>query len=68
VLQLPEGVPDAAIAQEARKGGLAPEPLSPWFSPGTRPSSGLLLGVATANEAQIPAACERLHRLIGKLS
>ena len=66
VLRLPEGTPDVAIAQEARKGGLAPEPLSKFFDPGGRSSPGLLLGIATAPEAQLTAACERLHRLIRK--
>lgn len=68
VLRLPDGVPDVAIAREARTCGLAPEPLSAWYSPGGRPSSGLLLGVATINEAELPAACQRLHRLIGEFS
>ncbi|MBF5043805.1 PLP-dependent aminotransferase family protein [Aggregicoccus sp. 17bor-14] len=66
VLRLPEGAPDAAIAQEARRSGLAPEPLSRFFSPGSRASPGLLLGIATAPDAELPAACERLHRLIRK--
>jgi GntR family transcriptional regulator / MocR family aminotransferase len=66
VLRLPEGAPDTAIAQEARRGGLALEPLSAWFSPGSKVSPGLLLGVATAPEAKLPAACERLHRLLRK--
>jgi GntR family transcriptional regulator/MocR family aminotransferase len=68
VLRLPDGVSDVAIAHEARTCGLAPEPLSAWFDPGTRPSPGLLLGVATVNEAQLPAACQRLHWIIRKFS
>jgi GntR family transcriptional regulator/MocR family aminotransferase len=68
VLRLPDGVSDVAIAHEARTCGLAPEPLSAWFDLGTRPWPGLLLGVASVNEAQLPAACQRLHRIIRKFS
>ncbi|HEY0505772.1 MAG TPA: PLP-dependent aminotransferase family protein [Lysobacter sp.] len=66
LLRLPEGTDDVAICREAQAFGLAPVPLSAWHSPaGPRPP-GLLLGVSTAVEAQVPAACERLHRLIAK--
>jgi GntR family transcriptional regulator / MocR family aminotransferase len=68
LVRLPEGVPDVAVAQEARAWGLAPEPLSTWFDPGGMRQSGLLLGIATTDEARLPAACERLHALIGKFS
>jgi GntR family transcriptional regulator / MocR family aminotransferase len=68
VLRLPHGAPDVAIAQEARTIGLAPEPLSKWFHQSSSPSSGLLLGVATANEAGVDAACEHLHMLIRRFS
>ena len=64
VVHLPDGVSDIAVAKNALEHGMAPSPLSPWFSPGTKSVSGLLLGVATVNEAQISAACEQLHRLI----
>jgi GntR family transcriptional regulator/MocR family aminotransferase len=66
LVPLPDAVPDVAVAREARAWGLAPEPLSRWFQPGGGHRSGLLLGIATADEAQIPAACERLHELIGR--
>lgn len=66
VLRLPEGTPDLAIAHEARQFGLAPEPLTRWFDARSRPDAGLLLGIATANEARIPDASRRLHELIGK--
>ena len=65
VVHLPDGVSDVGIAQSALGHGLAPSPLSPWFSPGTDQESGLLLGVATVNEEQVSAACQQLHQLIG---
>jgi GntR family transcriptional regulator / MocR family aminotransferase len=68
LVRLPEAVPDVAVAREARSWGLAPEPLSTWYHPGGVRPSGLLLGIATAEEAKLPDACERLHELIGKFS
>lgn len=68
LLRLPEGVSDTAIAHEARAHGLAPAPLSRWFSPSGVRESGLLLGVATASEERIDDACHRLHQLIVKFS
>lgn len=64
VMRLPTGVSDTMVCRKARELGLAPSPLSPWFVPGTNSESGLLLGVATASEEQIPAACEQLDGLI----
>ena len=65
VVHLPEGVPDVSVARHALANGLAPSPLSSWFSPGTAAESGLLLGVATVTERQLPAACRQLHQMIG---
>lgn len=65
VLHLPDGVSDVSVAQHALAKGLAPSPLSSWFSPGTAAESGLLLGVATVTERQLPAACRHLHQMIG---
>ena len=64
VMRLPVGVSDTMVCQKALELGLAPSPLSTWFVPGTNPESGLLLGIATVSEEQIPAACEQLDRLI----
>ena len=66
LVRLPDSVPDVAVASEARTWGLAPEPLSNWFHPDGPRHSGLLLGIATADEAKLPAACERLHELIAR--
>lgn len=68
VVKLPDGADDKRIAQEAYAYGLAPAPLSIWYcSPSTR-RSGLLLGVATAIERQLPNACERLRSLMVKFA
>lgn len=68
VLQLPDGADDKAITREAYAYGMAPAPLSVWYgAPGTA-RSGLLLGVATAIEAQQATACRRLGELIQRFS
>lgn len=64
VVRLPKGVSDISVARSARSQGLAPSPLSSWYSPDTQAESGLLLGVATLDETHIPAASEHLHQLI----
>lgn len=66
IVRLPDGTDDAAICREAHAFGLAPVPLSAWYSPTGVRRAGLLLGVSTVTEAQLPAACERLHRLVAK--
>jgi len=68
LVRLPDAMPDVEVALEARARGLAPEPLSPWFQAGGVRQSGLLLGIATADEDKLPSACERLHELIGRFS
>lgn len=68
VVRLPDGADDQAVAREADAYGLAPAPLSIWYCSGSTPRSGLLLGVATAIERQVPNACDRLHHLIRKFS
>lgn len=68
LVRLPATVPDVALAREARAVGLAPEPLSPWFYPGGEQRSGLLLGIATVDEARLASACEQLHGLISRFS
>ncbi|WP_332671977.1 MocR-like pyridoxine biosynthesis transcription factor PdxR [Aromatoleum sp.] len=64
LLWLPEGTCDSIIAREALAVGLAPSPLSAWFSTAGVHRPGLLLGVATTPENQLSAACDRLHQLI----
>jgi GntR family transcriptional regulator/MocR family aminotransferase len=68
VLRLADGVDDRRIAREAYAYGLAPGPLSQWYCSDATQRSGLLLGVATTIERQLPNACDRLHHLIQKFS
>ncbi|TFI49146.1 PLP-dependent aminotransferase family protein [Diaphorobacter sp. DS2] len=68
LLWLPEGARDSTIAREALAFGLAPSPLSAWFSPAGVQRSGLLLGVATTTDDQLTAACDRLRQLIQRFS
>lgn len=66
LLRLPDGAPDARIAREARDFGMAPSPLSKWFATPSPGASGLLLGVATAPEAEVSASCCRLFEIIDR--
>lgn len=68
LLWLPEEARDSVIAREALAFGLAPSPLSAWFSPAGIQRPGLLLGVATTPEAHLPVACDRLRQLIQTFS
>ena len=68
VLRLADCVDDKRIVREAYAYGLAPGPLSRWYCSEDTQRSGLLLGVATAIERQLPNACDRLQQLIRKLS
>jgi GntR family transcriptional regulator/MocR family aminotransferase len=68
VVQLPDGADDKAVAREAYAYGMAPAPLSPFFSSAATARRGLLLGVATAIEAQQATACRRLGQLIQRFS
>lgn len=68
VLRLADGADDKTIAREAYAYGLAPAPLSRWYCAESTQRSGLLLGVATAIESQLPNTCDRLHHLIQKFS
>ena len=68
VLRLANDADDATIAREAYAYGLAPSPLSGWCCTTATRRSGLLLGVATAIEQQIPNACKRLQHVIDKFA
>jgi GntR family transcriptional regulator/MocR family aminotransferase len=62
---LPDAVSDVEIALHARRFGMLPTPLSPWYL-ATPPSQGLLLNVTNLNERRLPADCRRLAELIRK--
>lgn len=68
VVRLPDGADDKTVAREAYAYGLAPAPLSIWYCSPSTQRSGLLLGVATSVERQLPNACDRLRSLIAKFS
>lgn len=68
LIDLPEGAHDRTIAHYAYGFGLAPSPLSGWFHSGPPTRAGLLLGVSGKESESLSQACERLHRLIRKLS
>jgi GntR family transcriptional regulator/MocR family aminotransferase len=54
---------DVDIALRARRYGLAPAPLSPWYMDRCK-QQGLLLGVTNVNERSLSADCHRLLELI----
>ena len=63
VTTLPAEVSDVDIALRARAFGLAPVPLSPWYTGTSRPQ-GLLLGVTNLTERTLAADCARLLELV----
>jgi GntR family transcriptional regulator/MocR family aminotransferase len=63
VTTLPPEVSDVDIALRARAFGLAPVPLSPWYT-GTSRQPGLLLGVTNLSERTLATDCSRLLELV----
>ncbi len=68
LMRLPDGAPDLAIAREAQAFGLAPVPLSLWYSSPASARSGLLLGIATAPQKQLEKSCDRLRQVIARFA
>jgi GntR family transcriptional regulator/MocR family aminotransferase len=68
LLKLPDDTNDTLIAREATSFGLAPAPLSPWYSDAASRRAGLLLGIATAPPDRLVVSCDRLQRLIERLA
>ncbi|GKQ49567.1 PLP-dependent aminotransferase family protein [Bradyrhizobium sp. Ce-3] len=64
MLALPDKTDDVAIARQALAHGLAPAPLSPWYASPQRGQPGLLLGIATAPDRGVQAACKHLFEAI----
>jgi GntR family transcriptional regulator / MocR family aminotransferase len=62
VILLPNSVSDADVASRALEFGLAPRPLSAWYTQPAR-QQGLLLCVTNLNEPRLPADCRRLLEL-----
>jgi GntR family transcriptional regulator/MocR family aminotransferase len=63
VLLLPEFMSDVDIASRALPFGLAPAPLSPWYTQSPR-QQGFLLGVTNLNERRLPADGRRLFEFV----
>ncbi|MDN4574728.1 GntR family transcriptional regulator [Pandoraea cepalis] len=63
VVALPQSVSDIDIALRARAFGLAPVPLSPWYT-GNPGQQGLLLGVTNLQDRTLTANCSRLLELV----
>lgn len=68
MLRLDDGIDDRAIARHASDYGLAPSPLSAWYSATGATPSGLLLGLASGEGEHIRQACLRLDTLIQRFS
>ena len=63
VVLLPEFMSDVDIASRALPFGLAPAPLSPWYTQSPR-QQGFLLGVTNLNERRLPADGRRLFEFV----
>ena len=63
VLRLPDDAPDVEIARQALPFGLAPVPLSMFYS-GLEVRKGLLLGATNVVEARLATDCIRLLKLV----
>jgi len=63
VLLLPRSASDVDVASRALQAGLAPTPLSPWYT-GSSGQQGLLLGVTNLDERRLPADCRQLLELV----
>jgi GntR family transcriptional regulator/MocR family aminotransferase len=66
LLRLPDGASDVEIVREALALGMAPSPLSSWFSSPSCALTGLLLGVATAPKPYVARSCDRLFEIIDR--
>jgi len=64
LLDLPARVSDLAVARETLAFGMAPSPLSAWYSSPISARSGLLLGVATTPDKHLAQTCDRLFGVI----
>src|SRR5882672_4605582 len=62
VILLPKSASDVDIASRALEFGLAPRPMSAWYTQPPR-QQGLLLCVTNLNERRLPADCRRLLEL-----
>lgn len=63
IASLPDTVSDVDIATRARRFGLAPTPLSPWYTAAPA-SQALLLNATNVDERRLAADCRRLAQLV----
>lgn len=66
--KLPSETSDVAVAREVFAFGMAPAPLSAWYSSPATARSGLLLGVATAPTKNLARYCDRLFEAVQRVS
>lgn len=64
LVSLPDDVDDIHIAELARKSGLAPAPLSPWYATDSVARKGLLLGVTNLSNEALEAGYRHLYGLL----
>ncbi len=67
MVSVPDSASDVDIASRALQSGLAPVPLSPWYSAPSR-QQGLLLSVTNVDERTLLADCRRLVELVHERS
>jgi GntR family transcriptional regulator/MocR family aminotransferase len=68
LLKLPRGTSDVAVVREVSAFGMAPSPLSAWYSSPNDAESGLLLGVSTAPTKSLAQSCDRLFEVIRRFA
>ncbi len=68
MLRLPDPVPDHEVAKAALAQGLAPAPLSQWYTSPESQRQGLLLNVAAVPDQSILDSCERLCELVASFA
>jgi GntR family transcriptional regulator/MocR family aminotransferase len=66
VARLPKGMDDVALARRAVEKGVAPCPLSLWYSNPAEARSGLILSVTNLKPNRLDRACETLVELIAE--
>ena len=64
ILHLPKGTDDVELAKKAVNRGIAPTPLSIWWSDQSQAVPGFLLSVTNLRNGQIEKACAILKELI----
>ncbi|MBZ9654448.1 MocR-like pyridoxine biosynthesis transcription factor PdxR [Phyllobacterium lublinensis] len=59
-----DGISDISVVRETLPFGLAPAPLSVWYSSPGSAQQGLLLGIATCPQQHVARSCDRLLEII----